>query len=259
LNTWQGLALGILQGLTEFLPISSSGHLVLMRGLLGIMEAPVTFEVIVHLGTAGAVVLVLGEDLRRIWRGEGDYERHLAVFLILALLPMFLVLFISFFFSLEVLFNPFLVGFMLVLTGTVLKGTGRIKGHRDITDLSLVEILFIGFAQAVAVVPGISRSGITIGAALLCGVKPVLAARFSFLLAFPAIFGAALYELPQFFSQWGEEMNLGPLILGGLAAFAAGAVAIKVLFRIISEEKIELFAYYCWTLGIITVIVYLFQ
>ncbi|MBN1433555.1 undecaprenyl-diphosphate phosphatase, partial [Candidatus Fermentibacterales bacterium] len=212
----EAAALGALQGLTEFLPVSSSGHLVLGRAMLGIPPGGVTFEVVVHLGTMAAILMVFGRDLLSLLSGAARLEatslRMLGV-LAAASVPAALagLLLRS---SIEGLFgSPVLVSVMLLVTGTLLWIT-RFAPRADVPIAPRADVpapgpahgecspgfsrgLAIGVAQAVAIIPGISRSGATIAAGLMVGVERRAAAEFSFLLAIPAIAGAALLDLPE--------------------------------------------------------------
>ena len=261
--------LGIVQGLTEFLPISSSGHLVAFQHFLGLRSPELLFDVIVHGGTLLAVLLVYGKDLwrtvaeslvaipemarersvRTVWRGR-PYLR-LAAYLMIGTVPA-AVAGILFQDALEQAFGSlFSVGCMLLVTGTVLYGTKSWKGPgRDLEDLCLRDCLVIGVAQALALLPGISRSGITIATGLFCGLRRDLSARFSFLLSVPAILGANLLQATKALGTQ-QTINGWAFVLGGLTALVTGYVALRLLLRIVHRGSLFRFAYYCWTVGIV--------
>ena len=265
--------LGVVQGLTEFLPISSSGHLVAFQQFLGLRSPELLFDVVVHGGTLLAVLLVYGKDLwrivkesllaipemaragsvRTVWRGRPYFR--LAVYLTVGTAPAGFagILFQD---SLEQAFGSlFSVGCMLLITGTVLYGTKSWKGPgRDLEELSLRDCLVIGVAQALALMPGISRSGITIATGLFCGLKRDLSARYSFLLSVPAILGANLLQATKAQGTL-ESINAWPFVLGGLTALATGYVALRLLLRIVHRGQLFHFAYYCWTVGTVLALI----
>jgi undecaprenyl-diphosphatase len=261
--------LGVVQGLTEFLPVSSSGHLVMFQHLLGLHSPELLFDVVVHGGTLLAVLLVYGEDLWEIlresllataeifrngnvpavWRSRPYFR--LAAYLLIGTVPAAVVGFL-FQDTLEQAFASLLsVGGMLLVTGTVLFGTKRAKGPgRELEHLSLRDSLLIGAAQSLALLPGISRSGITIAAGLFCGLKRDLAARFSFLLSMPAILGAHVLQAYKARESLGAIDPL-PFLLGGLTALVTGYIALRFLLRVVHKGKLHHFSYYCWTVGTI--------
>ena len=259
--------LGVVQGLTEFLPISSSGHLVAFQQFLGLRNPELLFDVVVHGGTLLAVLLVYGRDLWQIAgellaaipqlrRGTGVrtlWERRphirLAAYLLLGTVPA-AVAGLLFQKTLEQAFGSLLsVGCMLLITGAVLYATRFREGPgRDLEDLSLRDCLVIGVAQAIALLPGISRSGITIATGLFCGLRRDLSARFSFLLSVPAILGAVLLQVYEVRGTV-ESTAEGPLLIGGLTALVTGYFALRLLLRIVQRGQLFHFAYYCWTGG----------
>ncbi len=265
--------LGVVQGLTEFLPVSSSGHLVAFQHLLGLQGPELLFDVVVHGGTLLAVLLVYGKDLWEIvkeslfaaaeivrqgnvgsvWQSRPHFR--LGVYLLIGTLPA-AVAGLLFQDALEQAFASLLpVGCMLLVTGTVLFGTKLSKGPgRDLEDLSLRDCLVIGAAQSLALLPGLSRSGITIATGLFCGLKRDLAARFSFLLSVPAILGANILQAYKAREAL-QAIDPWPFLLGGLVALATGYVALRLLLRVVHKGRLSLFSYYCWTVGTIIVLV----
>lgn len=251
------LLLGMVQGLTEFLPISSSGHLVLAEKLLKIDPPGVLLEAILHLGTLLAVLFVFRKDVIRLARGtvKKTQERNELGRLVVGTLPIAIL---GFLFRewIEAAFScVLLVGICLIITGGVLLLADRASrsAHRD--EVHLLDSLLIGLAQAGALLPGISRSGATIATGMLAGIQGRVAARFSFLLSIPAILGGggfklyeALREPTAYKSEW-----VG-LLLGALVAAFVGALAIKGLLAIIARGKLKAFGFYCLALGLASLI-----
>ena len=265
----QAIILGMVQGLTEFLPVSSSAHLVFITDILGLQQN-VAFDTLLHLGTLVAVVGYFWKDLviiissffsslLDIFRGrfkEGLEEtpfKKLSWLLLVGTIPaglMGILLKNEF----EALFNSILyVGIFLIITGILLWGAERVKpGDKDVKDISFKNALVIGVAQGIAIAPGISRSGATIAAGLFSGLNRELAARFSFLLSIPAILGAALVQAKDITSF---DVSTIVLIAGFVSAAIFGYLAIKLLLKIIKERSLMIFAYYCWIVGMAAIII----
>ncbi len=241
------ILLAALQGLTEFLPVSSSGHLVLAGMLLEVPEGGIAFEVVVHLGTLLAVLAVYGRDLvsliARSLRGERASLRLLGL-LALASLPAGAVgVFLGS--TIEASFeNPLLVSFMLLVTGTILYVT-RMAPPTSRKSPTVTGCLLIGISQACAVFPGISRSGATISTGLFRGIEQAQAARFSFLLSVPAILGAGFIKLRDIGSTIDPEIALAGLAVSAVVGFAA----LKLLLRFLRAGRFSGFSWYCWALG----------
>ena len=251
------LILGIGQGLTEFLPVSSSGHLVLAQRFLKIDPPGVFLEAVLHLGTLVAVLVLFRRDLARLARailsrGEGRKE---ITRLIVATVP---IVFVGLFLrtQIEAAFtSSLLVGICLLITGGLLFAADRARRSAEEDAIRLPDALVIGFAQAAALLPGISRSGATIGTGMLLGIRGREAARFSFLLAIPAILAAGGFKLTQTVGR----VSLGKaewagFLLGALAAAVVGALAIKGLLAIIARGKLKVFGIYCLALGLAAII-----
>jgi len=258
--------LGIVQGLTEFLPVSSSGHLVLFQNLLGFGEPELLLDCSLHLGTLLAVCIYLRSELKlmlfEIWKFlidlikvggikrplDGKPHAFLAIMVLMGTLPTLLIgiLFRS---SIENLFGSVTaVGIMLLFTGFILAITKLIPGgYGKRNEVALVVALAIGTAQGLALVPGISRSGVTIVCGLVCGLKRDTAARFSFLLAIPAIIGATLVQLN---AEAIGQVGLLSLTTGFIAAALVGLIALKILMGVVRKGKLFYFAFYCWALGL---------
>jgi undecaprenyl-diphosphatase len=281
----QAIILGIVQGLTEFLPISSSAHLVIVEKLLLGTPASVAFDTLLHLGTLVAVVGFFWKDILKIivaflssffkdflYGGlieisKGSFRlkifrnglkedpfKRLTWLLVIGTIPAGLagILLQKQF---ESLFNSmFAVGFFLLITGILLWAAERVKtGHKEVKEVTFKNALVIGIFQALAIAPGISRSGATIAAGLFSGLERKFAARYSFLLSIPAILGAAAVQIKDI--GVGFEANTMVLIAGFLAAVIFGYLAIAFLLRIIvRKESLMIFAYYCWIVGAATLI-----
>lgn len=260
MQLWQAASLGVVQGLTEFLPVSSSGHLVLAGWLLGMdaESAGLTFAIVAHVGTALAVLTVYVADildlLRRALAGgpsEGSRQaRRYLLALIVASVPAALAgaLFKD---TVAACFDrPLPVAVALLVTGFILYSADlRAQATGRHTPIRWPQALLVGLAQAFAIFPGISRSGATIATGLHAGVPRLEAARFSFLLSVPVILGAALLDLA---GSPPEPAQLGSLLVGGLLAFASGLLAIKLVLAVLSRGRLRGFAYYCWGLSVLT-------
>ncbi len=250
----EGILLGIVQGLTEFLPVSSSGHLVVAQAAVGLAIPGVFVEVVLHVATLLAVVIVYAGRIGFLIRGCVAGRRDAWVLLgllVLGTIPAALAgLLLKETF--ERAFDALaLVGVNFFVTGLILWSTRLIaaRANRDIPTVR--GALAIGIAQAFAILPGISRSGTTVSVALWLGVMPERAAEFSFLLAVPAIAGAAVLQLPEVGSA-SPSGGWGPLAVSFVTALVAGVVAIRFLVALLKRGAFHLFAPYCWTAGIAT-------
>ncbi len=253
------LVLSLIQGLTEFLPISSSGHLVLANALLGIREPGIVTEIVLHLGTLLAVVLYFRRDLIDLVAGlsrsltsrrhdqRAAHARGFLTALVIGTLPAVVAGLLGGK-SLEGLYeNPREASIELLITAAILLSTLFVR--RGMKEVNVWRAGVIGLFQAVALLPGISRSGSTIAGGLYLGVRPEEAARFSFLLSIPAILGAALLKAPEVLRQaHGVEADL--LLLGFAISFAVGYLSIAVLIRIVGRGKFGLFGLYCILVGL---------
>lgn len=261
--------LGLIQGLTEFLPVSSSGHLVLGQYLLNVKtSSDITFEVFVHFGTFLSVVVVFWKDVVGIVKAfvqafvpfrlnKAYYQEHehfrLAVAILISSIP---AAFVGLQFEdsiAEAFADPKLVSVMLVITGLILFLTGLAKpveGKR----VGIISSFLIGCAQALAIIPGISRSGSTISAALYLKVEPYYAARFSFLMSLPVIAGATLLKTKDLVMNGGASESVLALLVGLIVSFCSGYFAIKWLLKIIERGKIRWFSAYCLAVGILGIL-----
>ena len=273
MEIYQGIILGILQGLTEFLPVSSSGHLALGQSFFGITEPALFFDVSLHMGTLLAVVVVFFQDIKRmiialLGLGKQLFSGKKAlktlkkdedirfVFLIIAASIPTALLGLGFKPYVHTLFSSVsFVGCMLLITGTFLWMTRHASPKGDgVMEFSVKRALWVGLCQGLAVIPGISRSGATISAGLFLGIDRETAARFSFLLSIPAILGAEILSLKDFMEQ-GFSIDVAATLWGTFIAFVVGYAALVLLLRIVRKGRLHFFAPYCWALGTVAIIV----
>ncbi len=265
----KAIILGIIQGLSEFLPISSSGHLVLAEELLHFKEGGLAFEVFVHFGTLLAVVWVFRKDIAKMILSlpavfqlpggnvEGERREYalLDIYIIIASVPA-AVVGLLFEDAIEGLFERAeLVLFMLFVTGVIMWSSRYTREKRE--EIGGWRSLLIGVAQAFAIIPGVSRSGSTIVTGLWLGIRRDLAARFSFILSVPVIFGATLIKFKDLLEVPPTSSHLHDLIAATLAAAIAGYFAIIWLLDVIRKQKLEWFGVYCFAVSIIGLIVLL--
>ncbi|MBD3292878.1 MAG: undecaprenyl-diphosphatase [Armatimonadia bacterium] len=269
MTTVEAITLAIIQGLTEFLPVSSSGHLALghwLFGLSGEGEAlPLEFVVLVHFGTLVAVIVYYWSDLAEIVRdvfrprreaGEGEvcgWGRRLLILLVVATIPA--VVGVVFEDRVEQMMNtPWAVGFALLVTGTALivseRLGKRVKSDRETTT---IDALLVGIAQVAAITPGISRSGSTIAAGLGVGVKREWSARFAFLMSIPAILGGTVYKLKDLIEQ-GAGGAMGLYLVCFVVAALTGYVAIRLVIGAVQSQNLKWFAAYCYAVGLLAII-----
>ena len=262
----EAIVLGILQGLTEFLPISSSGHLRIVPAFVGWEDPGAAFTAVIQLGTMAAEVLYFRHDLWRIgtrWFGSlrrpelrGTLDARMGWYLIFATIPIS-VLGLAFENDIETVARDLkLIGTTLIVLGLVLLAADRVgRRERDIEKLTTRDGLVMGAAQALALVPGVSRSGATISAGLFLGLERAAAARFSFLLSIPAVVLSGLFQLYGILS--GEEapdVGMGALVLATLLAFVTGYAAIAFLLRYLVTHTMLLFVAYRVALGSIVLV-----
>lgn len=272
LSIFHAILLGLIQGLTEFLPISSSGHLVAFQQIFAIPGASLTVDVALHLGTLVAVFAFYWHDIINmikeffLWIGEllrirnprknsDSGYRKMMIMIIIATIPTGLIglLFNDIF---EKAFSSiYVVGFTLLITGTLLWLSNKIvKGRKQAKDISLADAVTVGLLQGMAITPGISRSGSTIFAGMLRGFNMELATKFSFLLSIPAILGAAVLEGKKILEQGLELADGFPVLIGFVVAAVSGFFAIKLLVNLINKRKLHYFSYYCWGAGILIIL-----
>ena len=244
------LLLGLVQGLTEFLPVSSSGHLVMAAELLGAQDESILFEIAVHVATLVAVLLFYRSRILELLRGaigrEGAAWRYIGKLGVATLPAVAAGLFAKDFF--EGLFGaPWVAGVALLFTGCLLWTTKRTWHGASAPEPTWLQALGIGCAQVVAIVPGVSRSGATVTAALALGVAPLAAAEFSFLMSVAAIAGAAILMLPDATAASPEMLRA--MAVGGVAAVASGLAALWLFVRLLRSGSFHRFAWYAWGVG----------
>ena len=270
------ILLGLIQGVAEFLPISSSGHLAIAEHLLGMtgLEIPEFFDVLLHLGTLLAVFAAYWDDIRdmvlEFFRGVRDLAHHstptpvpparrVILLIIVGTLPLFVVLPVKDLVE-GLADNMYFVAGALIVTGVLLYASDRVKkGRKTEKSATLLDVLLVGVGQAIATCPGISRSGTTITAGCFVGLERKFAVRFSFLLSIPAILGANILSLKDAVEAgiiWGDV----PVYLVGVAVAAiVGYACIRLLKMIADRGKFGAFAYYCWAVGVLTLILTFIQ
>lgn len=246
------ILLGAVQGLTEFLPVSSSGHLVIFQHILGVQESPLTFDVMLHMGTLLAVFVAFWDDIVSILKRPFT---RLTYLIIVGCIPAALAGYLVAPLVEKAFESLLVVGLGLIFTGFALRFAEKWAdngiGFKDIPETTYKDAIFIGLLQAVAIVPGISRSGSTIAAGLLAGMERELAARFSFLLSIPVIIGAGIFELSDVTTN-SLGANLWPYLVGTLVAALFGYLAIKIVLRLVSHGRLSVFSYYCWAVALLT-------
>ena len=277
MSFFDAILLGIIQGLAEFLPISSSGHLSVFQNFFGMTQDAADnlfFDVLLHLGTLAAVfVAYWGEikaivlegltmvGLRKLPRGQKPdrLSRRMILFIIAATLPLLVVLPVKD--VVDGLYsNTIFIGCAFLVTGTLLFLSDRMtRGNKDLKSATIIDALLVGCAQAVAVVPGLSRSGSTIAAGLSRGFSREFAVKFSFLLSIPAVLGANLLSLIDA-AQAGIDWSLMPMYAAGvITAAVSGYLAIRLLKFITQRGSFGAFCYYCWGAGLLTLILSLIK
>ncbi len=250
----EAVLLGILQGIAEFLPISSSGHLVvateLIQGWTGReydAERNLEMNIVLHLGTLFSILWVYRHDIMIMLK-----TRKLMLLIIVTTCPLVFIAMTPLKDYVEQFFgSPVVVGFALLVTAILLLFAQKYdEGKISLESTTFKQALFVGLIQSFAIIPGISRSGSTISAGLLTGMRKDVAATFSFLIAIPAISGAALLELKDVISSGGEQNPIPVLMTGGIVACVVGVVSLKFLITMINQKKLHWFAGYCFIAGV---------
>ena len=264
--------LGLVQGIAEFLPISSSGHLAIAQNLLGMSDAgtvPEFFDVLLHLGTLVAVFVAYWADIKdmvlEFFRGAGDLIHHstpnpvpparrLILLIILGTLPLFVVLPVKD--AVQSLSNSMVfIGAALIVTGALLFVSDRVKkGRKNERTATWLDVLIVGIGQAIATMPGISRSGMTITTGCFVGFERKFAVRFSFLLSIPAILGANILSLADAAKTGINWAEVPVYLVGVVTAAVVGYLCIRLLRFIAERGKFGAFAYYCWAVGVLTLV-----
>lgn len=266
--------LGLVQGVAEFLPISSSGHLAIFQNFFGmdnVEESHLLFDVLLHLGTLVSVCIFYRKDILEIFKGLGQYikgakageaaatqssapQGRLAILIIVATLPLVLILPIKNLVE-QLYLNTFFIGFALIITGLLLFVSDKlVTGRKNERNSTVKDALLVGLSQAIAVIPGLSRSGTTITIGVLQGFDRAFAVKFSFLMSIPAILGANIISL---FDALKQEVDLSLMpkyLLGVVVAAVSGYFAIRLVKMLVDKGKFGRFAYYCWAVGLLTII-----
>jgi len=263
MNWWQSIVLGLIQGLTEFLPVSSSGHLAIGQAIFGIeSEENLMFDIVVHAATVLATIVVFRKQIWSLLCGlfkfkyndETDYILKIVV----SMIPVFVV---GMFFKdyVEALFdNLLVVGIALLVTAGLLYFSDRVSAKPIVKNteyrngISYWQAFVVGLGQALAVIPGLSRSGTTISTGLICGVKREVVAQFSFLMVLVPILGEAFLSIVG--GDLAESsLDLLPMVLGFLSAFISGLFACKVMIALVKKAKLKWFALYCAIVGLLVI------
>ena len=260
----EALILGIVQGLTEFLPVSSSGHLEIGHALLGTSgEENLTFAIIVHAATVLSTLVILWKEVVQLFKGtfttlQWNTEKDYVAKILVSMIPVFVV---GMFFKdqVEAFFGNglLIVGICLLITAALLAFSEWLQKKRQGTghEVTYKDAIIIGIAQACAVLPGLSRSGTTIATGLLCGVKKESVAQFSFLMVLIPILGEALLDLLKLIQgEMTSDLGIVPAIIGFVAAFAIGCFACRFMIEIVRRQRLVWFALYCAVVGSIAII-----
>jgi undecaprenyl-diphosphatase len=270
MSVFESILLGLIQGIAEFLPISSSGHLAIAQNLLGLKaDVPEFFDVLLHLGTLLAVFAAYWQDIKDMVReffcGIGDVvhrstptpvppARRLILLIVIGTLPLFAVLPIHK--KVQSLSNNMVfIGMALVVTGFLLYACDlRRKGRKNERTATWLDAVLVGVGQAVATVPGISRSGMTITAGCFTGFERRFAVRFSFLLSIPAVLGANILSLKDALEAGIDWTQVPVYLVGVIVAAVVGYLCIRLLRMIADRGRFGAFAYYCWAAGLLTLV-----
>lgn len=268
----EAIILGLVQGLSEFLPISSSGHLALLENLFEIKEDSVIFfAVLLHIGTLVSIFIVYHKDIyalikelfllfKDIFTGQGlrieeRPIRKLGIMIIVSSIPT-AIMGLLFSDYIDRIFGSLtVISICWIITGFILLVSEKIKNNnKEIEGMKYRNAIFVGICQGFAIMPGISRSGSTIVGSLVTGLKREFAVEFAFLISIPAILGSAILEFPKAIKAGIEPSTIGPMIVGFLVAAISGYFAITTMIRIVSKHKMRYFSYYVWIIGLGTLI-----
>ncbi|WP_139492335.1 undecaprenyl-diphosphate phosphatase [Brevibacillus dissolubilis] len=252
LELLEHIILGIVQGLTEFLPISSTGHLVLFGKLFGLREAGLLFDTLLHIGTFVAVVIVFWGDILHMLKNPTS---RLVRLLIVGTIPTGIIALTFKDYFEEISQTGATIGYEFIATGIILWAVESIrKGSRNFEQINYMDAFIVGTLQGAAILPAISRSGLTIAGALLRGIDRADAARFSFLISLPAILGATVLQVKELAEAPVLPSNLSYMLIGAVFAAIFGYVAVRWMIKLISNGSMKVFAYYVWVLGAVILI-----
>ena len=261
MTTLQAIILGIVQGLTEFLPVSSSGHLCLAREIMGVEHAEnIAFDVTLHAATVLSTIVVLWREIWRllkgacVFSGKINEEQSYILKIVISMIPVGIVgVFFKDYID-QLSDHIWVVGALLLVTASLLTFAYKAK-PREKSEISYRDSIIIGIAQACATMPGLSRSGTTIATGLLLGNRKEAVAQFSFLMVLPPILGSALLDILK--GDFGGGVELLPLMAGFVAAFVTGTLACKFMMEIVKRGKLIWFAAYCALAGVVAIVSYL--
>lgn len=263
---WLAALLGVVQGLTEFLPVSSSGHLALFQNIFDISQYTdnhIAFDIVLHLGTLFAVVVAFWPDIVKLvrdligWVLDGFRVkkipgRRMIVMLIIATLPLVLGALLEGIIS-AAFQSPLLIGCALLFTAALLFAAEKLgRGHKTARDASYKSALVVGLMQLIAIIPGVSRSGSTICGGLFVGFERQFAVRFAFLLSIPAVVGAAVFQLPDIASAAGDGLLVYGV--GFVAAAVSGYLAIRLVGLLMKKNSFRVFSVYCAVVGALSIV-----
>ncbi|WP_200411566.1 undecaprenyl-diphosphate phosphatase [Virgibacillus salexigens] len=260
------LILGLFQGFTEPIPISSSGHLVILRDLFGLEIKGLSFEILVNFGSLIAVFIVFRKDIARLIRNglrfivqkdrdeEAKEDFRFILFLVIATIPTGILGLLFEDMISERLSGVVIVGYTLLITGAALWIIRNLQGKKNDEELTIKDALIVGAAQAIALIPGISRSGATIVAAMLVGMKRETAFRFSFLLYIPVSLGITVLKITDIFTDPNFDTLMIPYAIAFLASIIASYFALKWFANIMAKGNLKYFAFYCFIVGILVII-----
>jgi undecaprenyl-diphosphatase len=271
MTIWNAIILGLVQGIAEFLPISSSGHLAILQNLFGMTTTEnghMFFDVLLHFGTLISICIVYWEDIVSMFRELAAYSHRgraddgqthypaarLFLMIVLGTLPLFLVLPVNDYVE-QLYYHTAFIGIALIITGGILYAADHMaQGRKTEGGMRVKDALIIGLCQAVATIPGISRSGSTIAAGMATGLRRDFAVKYSFLLSLPAVLGANILSLIKAIKA-GIDASLIPAYLIGMAvAMVSGVFAIGLVKAIVNKGKFGYFSYYCWTVGLLAIV-----
>ena len=266
------MILGLIQGIAEFLPISSSGHLSILNNLFSMTtteDGHMFFDVLLHLGTLFSVCVVYWQDIVDMFYEvlgflhvgplANEHRQHypaarLFLMIVLGTLPLFLILPINDMME-GLYYKSVFIGIMLVLTGCILYIADKMQqGRKTEKNMGMLDAIIIGLCQAVATIPGLSRSGTTITAGLATGLRRDFAVKYSFLLSLPAVLGANILAFAKAIKNGIDWSCLPAYLVGTVVAILSGIASISLLKRIASKGKFGGFAYYCWVVGVLSII-----
>jgi len=264
-SIWEAIVLGIVEGLTEFLPVSSTGHLTITSKMLGqqIDDPAITaFTAVIQFGAIAAVVLFMWKDIRTYavawFKGlrhpeyRGEFDHRMGWFVIIGSLPICIVGYLGRDIIAGPLRSMWWVAASLIGWSVVMVAAERLSNkNRPLTRITLIDAVVMGVIQCLALIPGVSRSGATISAGLFCGLDRVAATKMAFLLGIPALVGAAIFELPHALDG---SVGLVPVVVGTVVSFVVAYASVAWLLKFVAKHTIEVFAFYRVLLGIVIVI-----